>query len=132
MSGSTNLLLLFNHTPTALQVEDARRSLGVAAIHCLPEDLKPVWDSVPPGLDAIEPHLAPVRSWVLQTARAGDYILVQGDFGATYLMVKFSFERGLIPVYSTTERNAVEEPAEDGTVRLSHQFRHVRFRRYGE
>ncbi len=132
MSVATSLLLLFNHTLTALQVEDARRSLGVVHIHNLPEDLRPVWDSIPAGLDAIEAHLAPVRNWVLQTARPGDYTLIQGDFGATYLMVKFAFEQGLIPIYSTTERKAVEEIFEDGTVRLSHQFRHLRFRKYGE
>jgi len=132
MSGSTNLLLLFNHTPTAAQDEDARRSLGVEEIIHLPEFLRSVWNSVPPDAEKIYGYLEPIRSWVLEASRSGDYLLIQGDFGASYLMVKFAFEQGLIPVYSTTERDAVEEITEDGAVRLSHRFRHVRFRRYGE
>jgi hypothetical protein len=98
----------------------------------LPEPLQPVWNSVTPELEKIEDYLEPIRAWIAATAQAGDYILIQGDFGATYLMVKFAFERGLIPVYSTTKRVAYEEHESDGRVRLVHNFRHVRFRRYGE
>lgn len=129
---TTSILLLFNHPPTKLQLSDARVWLGVEQVVNLPESLASVWDSVPPEAEAVDGYLAPVRAWVEAVSRPGDYILIQGDFGATYLMVRFAFERGLIPVYSTTERNAVEEHAEDGTVRLTHRFRHVRFRKYGE
>lgn len=126
------LLLLFNHTATDLQIEDAARSLGVARFESPPEEIRRLWQDVPPELDAIREYLAPVAAWVISKARAGDYILIQGEFGATWLMVQLAFERGLIPIYSTSERNANEEILEDGTVRLSHQFRHVRFRKYGE
>jgi hypothetical protein len=129
MAGS--FLLLFNHTPTSLQQEDARLSLGVGEIIRFPEFLWPVWNAVPPELEKIESYLETIRAWVAATAQPGDYILIQGDFGATYLMVKFAFERGLIPVYSTTERVAEEEHGADGSVRLVHKFRHVRYRIYG-
>ena len=62
----------------------------------------------------------------------GDYALIQGDFGACYIMVNFAFEQGLIPIYSTTVREAIEEPKDDGSVKLVHQFNHQIFRRYGE
>jgi hypothetical protein len=58
-------------------------------------------------------------------------VLIQGDFGATFLMVNFAFEKGLIPIHSTTEREATEELQPDGSVRLSHRFLHKRFRKYG-
>jgi hypothetical protein len=45
-------------------------------------------------------------------------------------MVNFAFEIGLIPVYSTTAREAVEE-YDDGTIKLVHHFRHQIFRKYG-
>jgi hypothetical protein len=125
------LLLLFNHTPTSLQEEDARLSLGIEEIIHLPECLRPVWNSVPPEIEKIEDYLEPIKSWVLESSRTGDYILIQGDFGATYLMVRFAFERGLIPVYSTTRREAIEIHEPQGTVKLSHTFQHVKFRKYG-
>jgi hypothetical protein len=127
-----SLLMLFNHAPTDLQLVDARRSLQVENIVILHADLSPIWNSVPPELEIIEGYLEPIRNWMVKAARPGDYVLIQGDFGATFLMVKFAFERGLIPVYSTTERVADEEHGPDGRVRLVHNFRHVRYRKYGE
>jgi hypothetical protein len=126
------ILLLFNHTPTQLQIEDARSSLGVEKAILVPQELAPIWNSVPPELEKIEGYLEPIRSWVLEASRTGDYLLIQGDFGATYLMVLFAFEKGLIPVYSTTSREAIEKLAADGSVSLTHTFRHVRFRKFGE
>jgi hypothetical protein len=127
-----SLFLIFNHTPSELQLGDARASLGVEKIAALPEYLAPLWDSVPPETDSIRRHLEPIQAWVAGAAQPGDYILIQGDFGATYLMVRFALEKGLIPIYSTTERVAAEKQKEDGSVTLTHHFRHVRFRKYGE
>ncbi|MEJ5359431.1 MAG: CRISPR-associated protein Csx20 [Desulfobacterales bacterium] len=127
-----SLLLLFNHEPTPSQLEDAFRTLGVSLVEHPPQEIRRLWQSVPPELERIGGYLKPIAEWVSSVARAGDFILIQGDFGATWLMVNLAFEGGLIPVYSTTERKAVEEAVEDGTVKLSHQFKHVRFRKYGE
>jgi hypothetical protein len=117
---------------TRLQEEDACGSLRVERIVDLPEGLKALWNQVPPDLPGISEYLKPVRSWLAENARPGDYVLIQGDFGATYLMVEFAFEKGLVPIYSTSKREATEEHAEDGSVKLSHRFEHQRFRRYGE
>lgn len=38
---------------------------------------------------------------------------------------------GLIPVCSTTRREAMEEHGDDGSVNMTHRFEHQRFRRYG-
>lgn len=126
-----SLLLLFNHTPTELQLTDARQSLFIDNIVSLPPELFSVWSSLPPDAEKILDYLKPIRNWVEALSKPGDFILIQGDFGATYLMVQFAFERGLIPVYSTTGREALEKHAEDGTVKLIHNFRHIRFRKYG-
>jgi len=128
MSGS--LFLIFNHTVTALQEQDARTSLKVQRIVALPENLELVWNQIPPDLPGIAEHLAPIRDWLRDKAQPGDYVLIQGDFGACYIMVNFAFELGLVPVYSTTRREAVENHEPDGTVMLSHQFKHRIFRKY--
>ena len=127
-----DLLLLFNHTTTEVQRKDAVRQLGIERIIEPPPDIRATWFSLPPEEAALVPVLEPVVTWLDATASAGDYVLVQGDFGACWLLVNHCLNQGYIPVYSTTERHAVEEHLDDGTVRLVHRFQHVRFRKYGQ
>ena len=86
---------------------------------------------MPADLEEIDGYLAPLKEWLSTKAGTEDYVLIQGDFGATWIMVKHAFALGLVPVYSTTERQAAETVAADGAVQLVHTFRHRRFRRYG-
>jgi hypothetical protein len=125
------LFLVFNHQLTALQAEDARVALGVDAIINLPTELQELWSTVPPELPEIKDYLKPVKAWLSAKARAGDYVLIQGDFGACYLMVNFALEHNLIPVYSTTQREVVEEEQPNGAVKVIHHFQHEIFRIYG-
>ncbi len=125
------LFLIFNHQFTPAQDEDARSSLGVDRIVPLPPDMQRLWSAIPPELPQISDYLDPIRDWLLTNARPDDYVLIQGDFGACYLMALFAEEKGLVPIYSTTRREAMEEPQPDGSVRLTHRFEHQMFRRYG-
>jgi hypothetical protein len=126
------LFLLFNHQFTPAQHQAAREELGVRQVVSLPPRLQDLWGQMPPEVPALRDYLEPVRVWLAAAARPGDYVLVQGDFGATYLMVGWAREQGFIPVYATTSREAVEEHRPDGSVKMVHYFQHQRFRRYGE
>lgn len=128
---SSTLFLIFNHRFTEGQQADARCSLGVDRIVSLPPELQELWSNLPPDASEIEPLLVPLQEWLASESVSGDRVLIQGDFGATYLMVRFAFEHGLIPIYSTTSREATEEIQPDGAVKVVHTFKHVRFRRYG-
>ena len=125
------LFHIFNHTLTEAQFDDARNRLGVECIVSPPKRLQNLWCQVPADLEGIDGYLAPVKDWLAAEGRPGDFVLVQGDFGATWIMVNHAFKLGLVPVYSTTERQAEETITDDGAVRLVHHFRHRRFRRYG-
>ncbi len=125
-----NLILLFNHSITTSQAADARQHLGISAIINPPPDIQSVWAQVPPDIDDIAKYLIPVFAWLAKTAEKGDYILIQGEFGATRLAVNEAFRLGTIPIYSTTKREAVEEHLADGKVAVHHLFSHVRFRHY--
>ena len=125
------LFLVFNHTFTAAQEEDARSSLGVTRIVSLPEELQDLWSDIPPSLTSLSEYLAPIRAWLLEHAAPGDYVLIQGDFGATYLMVDFVLRNGLVAIYSTTTREATETIHPDGSVELMHHFKHQIYRNYG-
>jgi len=127
----SDLFLIFNHEITSLQEEDARENLGVTRIIDLPPDLKKLWSQVPPDLPEIFSYLEPVMEWLAGHAKQNDFVLIQGDFGACFIMVNFAFKRDLVPVYSTTRREAVEEYGEGGTIKMVHRFKHRKFRRYG-
>lgn len=128
---SPTLFLLFSHTLTATQEADARLSLGVNRILEPPISIRMIWAQVPPDVDELTGYLAPVFSWLVREARPGDFALIQGEFGATWLAVVEAFRLGLVPVYSTTRREAMEEHLPDGRVEIRHTFSHVRYRRYG-
>ncbi|MBW1741727.1 MAG: hypothetical protein JRJ42_11475 [Deltaproteobacteria bacterium] len=128
---TTSLFLIFNHQITEIQEKDARESLGVDRILDLPSDLKDLWSQIPSDLHKIMGYLEPVKKWLKSHATKNDYVLIQGDFGACYIIVNFAFEIGLIPIYSTTRRAAVEKHENDGSVKLIHQFNHQMFRKYG-
>jgi hypothetical protein len=129
---SNRLFLLFNHSLTSEQIRDARDSLQATLLVELPPELKELWGNVPPDPAELRPYLTPIVKWLKESARPGDLVLVQGEFGASYLMVKFAFDSGLVPVYATTKRVASETLQPNGAVVLTHQFKHLRFRRYGK
>ncbi len=126
-----DLFLLFNHRLTDAQAEDARQQLGVDRIITPPAQVSRRWSEIPPGAESLREPLAPVFAWIDESVPHGSYLLVQGDFGACFLVVLHAAARGITPVYSTTRREAVEQRDDDSTVRLTHTFRHVRYRIYG-
>ena len=124
------LYLLFSHKLTAEQQADARQSLGVEDFVALPDDLQRLFSNVPPDTDRLKPYLKPLRKWLKDNARPGDPVLIQGDFGATYQLVRFAKKQGLLPLYATTSRQSVDEPQPDGSVVTKRTFKHCRFRKY--
>lgn len=126
----SKLFLLFSHTLTDEQAADARQALGVTEFMALPPELQAIWSDVPPEIEYIADHLQPVLHWLTQQAQPGDVVLIQGDFGAVYLTVRWALQRRLIPVYATTRREVVETALPDGSIQKQSRFQHVRFRRY--
>ncbi len=124
-------LLLFSHTLTQGQVEELERDWGVEVIEPLYPELQELWSSVPPHLDSLSQYLEPVLKWMGEMGTPGDVVVVQGNYGASYLAVNRAFDLGLIPVYATTKREMMETHLPDGSVRQERVFRHVRFRVYG-
>jgi hypothetical protein len=82
------------------------RSLGVREIVGLPPNLKELWRAIPPKLLEIGPCLEPVKQWLASNAEANEFVLIEGEFGACCLMVRFALEISLAPGYSTTLREA--------------------------
>ncbi len=126
------LVVLFNHRLTDLQKQDVRASLGVTEFIEPDIGLRQAWANIPTEAENVRDtaEFIRVRNWLGQVGKPGDYVLIQGEFGATFAMVQASLQYQLIPIYSTTKRQAVEEHQPDGGVITRHLIRHVRFRKY--
>ncbi len=126
-----NLFLLFSHQLTESQKLDAKQRLNVTQFMSLPPDLQRVWSNVPPHPDLVmKEYLKPIFEYLANTAQNLDFVLVQGDFGATFQTVTLCKNIGLIPIYATTERRGIEKINPDGTVITQRIFEHVCFRKY--
>ena len=68
--------------------------------------------------------------WIDENISKEDYVLIQGDYGATYYLVEYCKSKGLKPIYSTTEREAIETITGNNTIVLSHKVSHIRYREY--
>lgn len=126
----SRLLLLFNHELTPQQEAAARQELGAEAIVVPPPEVLQLWGQIPADLPRLCDMLMPVVRWVESEGKAGDFILIQGDFGACFWMVQAAFHLKLIPIYATTRREASEIRLPNGSIQMTHCFRHVLFRRY--
>lgn len=125
------MVLCFSHILTSRQEKEAHRVLGVEKFIPLPLELQQLWQAIPPLLDRITDYLIPIRSWLGSgVANQGDYILIQGDPGATFLLVTWAFDLGFIPLYSTTDRQVHEEVDGDGRVLIQRSFFHETYRYY--
>lgn len=125
-----NLIILFNHTLTNEQELEAKNDLLVSDFLYPNQDVRSLWSSIPADSEKLSDYLENVKKWLFETAKKDDYVLIQGDFGATYILVQFAFNLGLIPIYSTTKRVVQEEKCESGEVKISRVFKHVMFRKY--
>jgi hypothetical protein len=127
----STLFVIMNHGLHDVQTADAQKTFSINRIVEMPENLAEVWRNVPPQEDEIASFLKPVKEWLSTHAKPGDYILIHGDPGASYLMVNFAFENRLRPIYSTSYRNADETRLPDGTTVVRHIVKQERFRFYG-
>ncbi len=123
------MFLLFSHNLTNDQIKDAKENLKVNKFIYLPKELQNIWSNIPPEVEDITDYLKPIKEFLKNNANDGDYVLIQGNFGATYNMVNYAFENNLIPIYATTKR-VVKEVIEDGKVITIREFKHCRFRKY--
>ncbi|HFU74663.1 MAG TPA: hypothetical protein ENK66_00300 [Arcobacter sp.] len=123
------LFLLFSHTLTQAQEEDAKVSLGVEVFEKLPEELQRLWSNIPPELTELEDYLEPLKAYMRNEVQKGDVVLIQGDFGGCYEMINFVKSLGLEAVHSTTSRDVVEKTV-NGKVEKFSRFEHVIFRKY--
>lgn len=122
------LFLLLSHRLTPEQISDARATFGVSEFVEFDSKLMAKWASVPPQIGDLNEFLAEFKE-ALNQARAGDFALIQGEFGATHAMVNYAKSIGVKPIHATTLKDS-KEIIQDGKIKKISIFKHVRFREY--
>ena len=124
---------LFNITSHELlpkQIVEINEFLEIEKIVNLPTSLKRIWENISPySLLPLE-EINKILNWLTETSNELDYVLIQGDFGATYYIVDFCFKNNKIPIYATSRRKAIEQNRTNGMVEFKRTFEHVNFRVY--
>lgn len=122
------LFILLNHKLNDEQRSEARTRFGIENFIDLTNEK---WSNIPPELECLDEILKEFKSALKSSAKSGDYLLVQGDFGATYTMIRYALNLGIIPIYATTKRVVIEK-VENGVTISKKSFVHERFRLFGE
>lgn len=122
------LFVLLNHPILPEQKRELVDKWGVDAFINLSDEQ---WKNIPADVDSILPWIEGYMSAMKNEATQGDLLLVQGDFGATYALVRFARTMGMVPLYATTQRQS-RETVENGQIKTERIFVHVRFREYEE
>ena len=118
---------LLNHQLTRKQIEELETVFCSEEVICPDQELSAMWSQINPEDDREE--VAGKRVAWLKTARKGDCLLVQGEFGTTFKLVDYALKNGLVPIYATTKRVAKE--VRDGErIHREYIFEHVCFKKY--
>ena len=121
-------LLVFSHQLTENQEKELNGEYNVKQIEKLPENLQNIWSNVTIGKSYKE-NLEKIKEYISKNFHIGDILVIQGNWGYTYNLVKWAIENEYLPVYSYTERN-VEEIKDGEDVKKISYFRHVKFLKY--
>ena len=121
-------LLVFSHQLTENQEKELIEEYSVKKIEKLPDDLQNLWSNVTIGKDYKE-NLEKIKNYIIENFYIEDVLVIQGNWGYTYNLVKWAIENDYLPVYSYTERN-VEEIKDGEDVKKISYFRHIKFLEY--
>lgn len=121
-------LLVFSHQLTENQEKELNGEYNVKQIEKLPGNLQNIWSNVTIG-ESYKENLEKIKEYISKNFHIGDILVIQGNWGYTYNLVKWAIENEYLPVYSYTERN-VEEIKDGEDVKKISYFRHVKFLKY--
>lgn len=124
-----NFIVLMSHDMSNTQKSDAYENLKVKKIIEAPQKIKQIWGNINPIASLDISPLEEVILWIKQNSSDKDYVLVQGEFGATFYIVDYCLQNNLIPVYATSVRR-VEEIRQGDRIITNRVFVHEGYRKY--
>lgn len=121
--------ILTNHNSSEDQIADLKNNWAVSDVVVLPANLKDLWGAIPPEIESVAEAVQPVIEWLSANCSRNDLVWVQGEWGATFEVLRWCSQNSVCAIYSTTKRVATEVKTDKGTV-MTHVFKHVRFRKF--
>lgn len=120
------LFILMNHEILPEQRLEAENNFGITDFITIGNE---EWSQINPSDESVIMSVKYYKILLKQKSKKGDYLLIQGDFGATYHLIRFAKSIGLIAIYATTKRIIIEKKI-DGKIITKREFKHERFRKY--
>ena len=124
----SKVFCLLNHELTRNQLSELNAKFGAEKIIYPPEELSKKWSQIPATKTLDMNIIYAVVEW-LSPAKVGDILIVQGEFGSTFMIVDYALKNGLVPHYAVTKRVA-QESRNGELVQRQYTFEHVCFRKY--
>ena len=117
-----------SHDINEKQKEELINSLGVTEIETLPLDLKQKFSNV--QIETYTRNLNEILEYLKNNTQPEDILVVQGQAGYQYQIVKQLQQLERICVFAFTERVSKEVVNEDGTTTKTSVFEHKQFIEY--
>lgn len=90
-------------TNEKLQDEEKNKIIDkykIKKIKLLPEGTQKKWNEIDTNMDISHKNLNDMKTMIEKNIGEGDYILIQGEPGATFKIVSWAKEEGFVPIYS--------------------------------
>ena len=119
---------LLNHELTQNQILELKDKFGVEKIEYPSEQLSKSWSQIP-AVEEIDMNIiTAIVNW-LSSANQNDVLIVQGEFGSTFMLVDYALKKNLVPIYAVTTRISKEVRVGEQVQKVN-VFEHVCFRKY--
>ncbi len=119
---------LLNHQLTENQKSELKEKYNISQIIYPTEELSKRWSQIPTTENIDMSIIFEIVDW-LSDAEKKDVLIIQGEFGSTFMMVDYALKHDLIPVHAVTTRIA-QESRDGEIVKRQYIFEHVCFRKY--
>lgn len=119
---------LLNHELTENQKNELFGKFYVSQVIYPDEELKSNWAQIPATESFDRKIIVQIINW-LSEAEENDCLIIQGEFGSTFLIVDYALKNNLIPLHAVTKRCSVEEKKGESIIKKI-EFQHVCFRKY--
>lgn len=119
---------LLNHVLTEKQVAELKERFDAETIVYPQEELSQTWAQIPPIPEFDAETIGSAVRW-LSSARKGDILLAQGEFGHTFMLVDWALKHGLVALHAVARRVSLELRVGE-QVRKQNVFEHLCFRKY--
>ena len=119
---------LINHQLTENQITELRENYSVSNIKYPEPALSQAWAQIPATQQLDMKPINSVIEW-LADAKAGDLVIIQGEYGSTFLLVDYTMKNKLVPLHAVSKRISKEIRVGE-QVQKQNVFEHVCFRAY--